>query len=252
MTKRSREEPCHICGHFHDYEGGEACSTCGHVMKPAEAASHPKASKFPDEIISHRLYLGSFDNASRVELLKAMGITHILCCMSSCQPLYKNSFVYHTVSSNPADFNECAQFLETVLEERPENRILVHCMTGISRSPSVTIAFLMKLRRWRLVESFQWVKQRRPSMHLSAGDAERLQLAEVQMLGSSSVGAQFADGSPGSAGQGAGPFSWSWQDSLAASHPPAQQAPLALPSVLNLNFASQPGHQGTGFAFGNR
>lgn len=31
--------------------------------------------------------------------------------MPSCQPLYKNSFTYHTVSTSPPDFQECFEFL---------------------------------------------------------------------------------------------------------------------------------------------
>lgn len=102
MVKRCREEACPVCAHFHDvsaccvsvlfinlsvalclrcdgmqYEGGEPCTTCGHVYTKAEGAVQ-RASKFPSEIVPGRVFLGSFDNASRVELLKAMGITHIL------------------------------------------------------------------------------------------------------------------------------------------------------------------------------
>lgn len=58
------------------YEGGEPCSICGHVMLPPGAAQHE--SCMPATIISGFLYLGSYDTASRQDLLKAMGITHVL------------------------------------------------------------------------------------------------------------------------------------------------------------------------------
>jgi hypothetical protein len=128
----------------------------------------------PATIITGFLYLGSYDTASRQDLLKAMGITHILnvsswgwfacltcdvwnllppgsdlgsagavaaraaaerlatvwadacprtcvvscvpCCAAvqtvpSCQALYKNTFVYHTLEHSPPDFQECFKFL---------------------------------------------------------------------------------------------------------------------------------------------
>lgn len=58
------------------YEGGEPCSICGHVMLPPGLAPHD--SCMPATIISGFLYLGSYDTASRQDLLKAMGITHVL------------------------------------------------------------------------------------------------------------------------------------------------------------------------------
>eukprot|EP00879_Flechtneria_rotunda_P019129 GHRR01020084.1.p1 GENE.GHRR01020084.1~~GHRR01020084.1.p1 ORF type:complete len:127 (+),score=7.16 GHRR01020084.1:180-560(+) len=114
--KRDREEACATCGHYHDvgycsmrahsplyavarallccsednmislsfllqYEGGEPCSICGHVMV---AAGRGHDSCMPTTIINGFLYLGSYDTASRQELLKAMGITHILNVREKC------------------------------------------------------------------------------------------------------------------------------------------------------------------------
>lgn len=58
------------------YEGGQACSVCGHVMAPHEKKEN--STVLPTAIIPGFLYLGSYDTASRSELLKAMAITHIL------------------------------------------------------------------------------------------------------------------------------------------------------------------------------
>lgn len=62
------------------YEGGEPCSECGHrLITPEERGISPaEASVKPAEILPGFLFLGSYDTASRSELLKAMGITHIL------------------------------------------------------------------------------------------------------------------------------------------------------------------------------
>lgn len=81
MRKRERENPCAICGHYHKYEEGEVCGVCGHRMagvadKSAAPAVH--VSAFPSEILPEFLYLGSYDNAARAELLKTQSISRIL------------------------------------------------------------------------------------------------------------------------------------------------------------------------------
>jgi len=39
----------------------------------------------------------------------------------------------------------------------------------VHRSPAVVIAYLMKHKQWRLPQSYQWVKDRRPSINLTQG-----------------------------------------------------------------------------------
>ncbi|RRT75834.1 hypothetical protein B296_00023297, partial [Ensete ventricosum] len=78
MRKRERENPCDVCGHYHKYEEGEVCGVCGHRVPAAFERPIQPASAFPSEILTDFLYLGSYDNASRGEILKTLRITHIL------------------------------------------------------------------------------------------------------------------------------------------------------------------------------
>eukprot|EP00878_Enallax_costatus_P024513 GHUV01026163.1.p1 GENE.GHUV01026163.1~~GHUV01026163.1.p1 ORF type:complete len:131 (+),score=14.09 GHUV01026163.1:157-549(+) len=127
--KRAREEACMTCGHYHDYEGGEPCSICGHVMLPAGGKTHD--SCMPTTIISGFLYLGSYDTASRQELLRSLNISHILNTVPTCPALYKNTFTYHTVEDVPPKFEECFQFLDNANAE--QKKVLVYCMSGATR-----------------------------------------------------------------------------------------------------------------------
>ena len=77
------------------YEGGEPCSVCGHRLSDTDAASQ-KASAYPSNIIPQFLYLGSYDNASRSELLKTVGITHILNVRLAKSP-DKQSWLYSVI-----------------------------------------------------------------------------------------------------------------------------------------------------------
>lgn len=87
--KRERENPCFICSHYHNFEAGEPCSVCGHGPASAGEERAPPPSAFPTMVVPNLLYLGSYDHASRAELLKAMGVKRILnvraCAPAPCE-----------------------------------------------------------------------------------------------------------------------------------------------------------------------
>jgi dual specificity MAP kinase phosphatase len=79
MRKRERENPCGVCGHYHKCEEEEICGVCGHRPAAADAVAPARLdSAFPSEVLPGFLFLGSYDNASRSEVLKTLNITHIL------------------------------------------------------------------------------------------------------------------------------------------------------------------------------
>lgn len=59
-------------------------------------------------------------------------------------------------------FDETHNFIEEA--RRNKCNILVHCKAGISRSPTIAIAYLMKWKRLHLNEAYQFVKQCRPQI----------------------------------------------------------------------------------------
>lgn len=182
MRKRERENPCGVCGHYHKYEEGEVCGICGHRPPVPSEKSSPQVSAFPSEILPDFLYLGSYDNASRSELLKTQGISRVLNTVPACQNLYKNSFTYHCLQDDKTlQFDDAIQFLEQC--ERDKARVLVHCMSGKNRSPAIVMAYLMKSKGWRLPQSYQWVKERRPPVELSQAVSQQLQEYEQKIFG---------------------------------------------------------------------
>ncbi|XP_077214662.1 protein-tyrosine-phosphatase IBR5-like [Tasmannia lanceolata] len=186
MRKRERENPCGVCGHYHKYEEGEVCGICGHRIPASFEKSSTQSSAFPSEILPEFLYLGSYDNASRAELLKTQGISRILNTVPACQNLYKNSFTYHCLQEERSlPFDDAIQFLEQC--EKDKAHVLVHCMSGKNRSPAIVIAYLMKSKGWRLAQSSQWVKERRPSVELSAAVYQQLQEFEQKIFGSNEL-----------------------------------------------------------------
>ncbi|MEW5317064.1 MAG: hypothetical protein WDW38_008395 [Sanguina aurantia] len=174
MSKREREDACFVCGHFHT----EQCTICGHIMTPQEKKQ--AETVMPVAVIPGVLYMGSYDTASRSEILKAMGITHILNTVPNCPCLFKNTFTYMTSASNPPDFTECSDFIDNASKE--SHKVLIYCMTGVSRSPTMVMGYLMRHRNWRLAESYKWVKDKRQCVNISAEDATRLIQLEMRMF----------------------------------------------------------------------
>jgi len=62
-----------------------------------------------------------------------------------------------------------AKFCIELLSYPDIARDLLRC-----RSPTVVIGYLMKLRGWRLAESYKWVKDKRPQIHISEGEYQLL------------------------------------------------------------------------------
>ncbi|XP_027024531.1 dual specificity protein phosphatase 5 [Tachysurus fulvidraco] len=112
------------------------------------------------------LYLGSAHHARRHDCLSELRITALLNvsrrdwqCAGGPQR-YKRIAVEdsHTADIG-SHFQEAIDFIDEV--KREGGKVLVHCEAGISRSPTICMAYLMKTQRLRLEEAFDAVRQRR-------------------------------------------------------------------------------------------
>lgn len=77
-------------------------------------------------------------------------------------------------------FDETHSFIEEA--RRNKCNILVHCKAGISRSPTIAIAYLMKWKRLHLQEAYEFVKQCRPQISPNLNFMGQLMNYERQLL----------------------------------------------------------------------
>ncbi|KAM4636057.1 dual specificity protein phosphatase 5 [Discoglossus pictus] len=119
----------------------------------------------PVEILPF-LYLGSAYHASKCEFLSNLRITALLNVSRKSSEYCRDKYNYKWIpvdDNHTADisshFQEAIDFIDTV--RRTGGRVLVHCEAGISRSPTICMAYLMKTKRFRLEEAFEYIKQRR-------------------------------------------------------------------------------------------
>ncbi|XP_055521081.1 dual specificity protein phosphatase 14-like [Leucoraja erinacea] len=70
---------------------------------------------------------------------------------------------------------------------RRNGRTLVHCVAGVSRSPTLCIAYLMKHQRRSLLQAHDWVRSRRPVIRPNLGFWRQLVDYERRLFGKNTV-----------------------------------------------------------------
>ena len=128
-----------------------------------------------DQIIDN-IYLGNLLAAKDIEGLKKKGIKKILSVMDEEAPKYeKSDFIHKKV--NVEDYNgqniiqyfgECLNFM------KGEEKILVHCMAGASRSATIVIAYLMWTKKMNDTDAFKFIQKKRATVNPNKGFKDQL------------------------------------------------------------------------------
>ena len=148
----------------------------------------------PTEIIPNVLYVGSAACAANWRAVKQYGITHVL-SMAGEVKYTKYAHVkyqalvlddYHTADIFKY-FGPALRFIRHARNSRPDARILVHCLMGISRSITIIIAFLMSAEGLTLFEAYSHVKKVRPYATPNPGFFNALVDYEVALFGEASI-----------------------------------------------------------------
>lgn len=120
------------------------------------------------------LYLGNEMDAKNMAKLESEGIFHILNVTKNI-PFYdqcvsdasKSKFVFKRISVNDTSdqnlrqhFDEAFQFIDDAV--RNNSKVLVHCQAGVSRSPTIVIAYLMYKQKLRMDPTYNRVREMRP------------------------------------------------------------------------------------------
>ncbi|KAG7481538.1 hypothetical protein MATL_G00067620 [Megalops atlanticus] len=198
----------------------------------------------PVEILPF-LFLGSAYHASKKDMLDAMGISALLNVSSNCPNHFEGIYQYKCIpveDNHKEDisswFIEAIEYIDSVKDSN--GRVLVHCQAGISRSATICLAYLMKRKRVRLEEAFEFVRQRRSVISPNFSFMGQLLQFESQVLATScsaeAVSPLAACGAPpSSAAAAASPFVFSFPVSVVTHGQPGGlaylQGPMAtLPS----------------------
>lgn len=138
-----------------------------------------------------RLYVGSLAAAESPEFIKTKGISHVLTAAGRLQvdlPEPRPSHLCIDLADHPTanlfEFLEDAlSFCDGALGLRESSRekegsLLVHCASGVSRSVSICMAFLMTRAGLTYEESIALIRTNRPWASPNLGFQKQLQLIE--------------------------------------------------------------------------
>jgi protein-tyrosine phosphatase len=116
------------------------------------------------------LLLGGLDLLYDLEFLREHKITHVLTIMDEdlCTPAMLATRVTHmTVRINDLDtepigdyFEVCREFISDAINSG--GAVFVHCLMGISRSPTIVAAYLMTTRSWDAEKALALIRAQRP------------------------------------------------------------------------------------------
>jgi len=131
------------------------------------------------------LYIGNLRAAKNKEYLKKIGVTHILVA-SAVEPEFPKQFSYKCINVDDSDdadlaahLNGCLEYIDSAISSG--GTVLIHCLVGISRSPSIAIAYLMFKDKLSYEEAAEMVKKKHPLMEPNVGFVRQLKDFEKKL-----------------------------------------------------------------------
>ncbi|CAG5127046.1 unnamed protein product [Candidula unifasciata] len=144
---------------FSDSDNLSTCSTASPITCP-----------FPVQVLPY-LYLGSAKNSADLNQLKKYGISYILNVTANVPNTFEDekNFKYlqipisdHWSQNLSSFFPQAIKFIDEARNN--QKGILVHCLAGISRSVTVTVAYLMCRENMTLNQAYDHVKMCKPNI----------------------------------------------------------------------------------------
>ncbi|XP_043921086.1 dual specificity protein phosphatase 22 isoform X1 [Protopterus annectens] len=129
------------------------------------------------------LYIGNIKDARDREQLGKNNITHILSVHDSARPVLEDmKYLCIPAVDSPSQnlishFKECIQFIHECRLKR--EGCLIHCLAGVSRSVTVTVAYVMTITDFGWEDSLSAIKVARSCANPNFGFQKQLQEFET-------------------------------------------------------------------------
>ncbi|KAH9367930.1 hypothetical protein HPB48_008350 [Haemaphysalis longicornis] len=118
--------------------------------------------------VTDYLYLSGF-RAITLSAVHTLGITTIINCSTDLpdMPIGAHNVEFLRVRVDDSPYFDMTPYFDPMTEHIHKvhmhgGRVLVHCMAGASRSPTLCLAYLMRYHQMRLRDAFRFLKSRRP------------------------------------------------------------------------------------------
>lgn len=143
---------------------------------------------FPNDIWDNRLFLGNYNQASQFIICQSLKLTHVVNVTAECVNAHEEKGIkyLHIIILDETEvnllkfFKEAFEFIDKALNESKDNKILIHCALGKSRSASITVMFLMKKFGWPFEKALEYVKMKRRIVDPNYGFLKQLEEFEKE------------------------------------------------------------------------
>lgn len=168
LVRLNTELPCEVASSlFESCMENELVDRYTFSPTNAESASVDVLNATASEINAN-LWLGNERDAHDWELLKQIGITHILNVTTDVPNYFeqKRKLTYHRLRASDNHGQDLLQFFEEahdfIEHARSEGgRILVHCWAGVSRSATIVVSYVMRSSGCSPSEALEFVRKKR-------------------------------------------------------------------------------------------
>lgn len=202
ITKRKRK-------YYRDTQEIWKCKYCPHVCMLSEKRFH--MVEHPAKI-RKRLYLSDWKAAKDSQILKKLGITHILNCAKELNHSFENRHRFQILKLQledkssqllSQDFDRVYDFIHDC--RTSGGKILVHCQQGISRSASFVAMYLMRTENCSFDAAMAIMSSKRHIVQPNSGFIRQLRALENKLAKKRTHGSRWGRGMKSSRANTPGP-----------------------------------------------
>ncbi|CAG5136200.1 unnamed protein product [Candidula unifasciata] len=137
------------------------------LYSPTNGVQEPEIEAATASQVLPFLYLGNERDAMDLSRLKSLNISYVLNVTSHVPQYYDEQGInYKRIPASDSGQQNLKQYFEEAIEyiddARQNNaKVLIHCHAGVSRSATITIAYLLKHTKMAMADAYKFVKGKR-------------------------------------------------------------------------------------------
>ena len=161
------------------------CKSCYDKLIMLEKETIRKLITFepPDHIIDS-IYIGGERSAIDLAYLEGNGFSNIVITAFLCEkPFIDKGISYHVIDIDDHPSEDIKGYFKQIYQyiKNCKGNVLVHCVSGISRSVSFVIAYLMLDKGWDYDKCLGYIRSKRSCAHPNSGFQKQLRVFKEEL-----------------------------------------------------------------------